>query len=309
MVGQLFDALKAVGISGRVTGRDPDFHGDGRYCEIDVTLPYGELRHNSFQPLSECDLEIAFKGPDFAEALLACKSAALDWTVASQSSGLAISSSGPSAVPKEAGYGIATSVDLVRYLLAARTFFVESNDHFRIESISDGSGLSVMRCSTCGGRIPYNPSLAENSINGVKAVAKSICDGVGASSGQVFLDHIVDIMMEHRSTHVYNLSTVEGYFLSGGFYTKNTTRAYGSGTLAAGIEQSRVTGRLLRKRWVTEHDSRVRETHREVNGDVRDLWSPFMVGDVPLMFPGDPFGPADEICGCRCDLVIMNEKR
>jgi hypothetical protein len=88
-----------------------------------------------------------------------------------------------------------------------------------------------------------------------------------------------------------------------------TTRAYGSGTLAAGIEQSRVTGRLLRKRWVTEHDARVRETHREVNGDVRDLWAPFMVGDVPLMFPGDPFGPADEVCGCRCDLVIMNEER
>jgi Phage Mu protein F like protein len=86
-----------------------------------------------------------------------------------------------------------------------------------------------------------------------------------------------------------------------------TTRAYGSGTLAAGIEQSRVTGRLLRKRWDTEHDVRVRRSHREVDGDVLDLWAPFMVGGFPLMFPGDPTGPADEVCGCRCDLVIVNE--
>lgn len=87
-----------------------------------------------------------------------------------------------------------------------------------------------------------------------------------------------------------------------------TTRAYGAGTLAAGLEQSRVTGRLLRKRWDTEHDSRVRSSHREVDGQVRDLGMPFYVDGFPLQFPGDPIGPPETVINCRCDLVIMNEE-
>jgi uncharacterized protein with gpF-like domain len=87
-----------------------------------------------------------------------------------------------------------------------------------------------------------------------------------------------------------------------------TTRAYGAGTLAAGMEQSRVTGRLLRKRWDTRDDSRVRSPHREVDGEVRDLSMPFYVDGFPMMFPGDPIAPADLVCGCRCNLVIVNEE-
>jgi uncharacterized protein with gpF-like domain len=87
-----------------------------------------------------------------------------------------------------------------------------------------------------------------------------------------------------------------------------TTRAYGAGTLAAGLEQSRVTGRLLRKRWDTERDNRVRASHREVDGEVRDLAMPFYVDGFPLQFPGDPIGPPETVINCRCDLVILNEE-
>jgi len=85
------------------------------------------------------------------------------------------------------------------------------------------------------------------------------------------------------------------------------TRAYGAGTLAAGIEQSRVTGRMLRKRWDTEQDARVRASHRAVDGEVRDLAMPFYVDGFPLLFPGDPMGPPETVINCRCDLVILNE--
>jgi uncharacterized protein with gpF-like domain len=87
-----------------------------------------------------------------------------------------------------------------------------------------------------------------------------------------------------------------------------TTRAYGAGTLAAGMEQSRVTGRLLRKRWDTERDERVRISHREVDGQVRELGYPFYVDGFPLMFPGDPMGPPETVINCRCDLAILNER-
>lgn len=87
-----------------------------------------------------------------------------------------------------------------------------------------------------------------------------------------------------------------------------TTRAYGAGTLAAGMEQARVTGRRLMKRWDTEHDARVRQSHREVDGETLELWYPFYVDGIPLMFPGDPVGPPESVINCRCDLVILNER-
>lgn len=86
-----------------------------------------------------------------------------------------------------------------------------------------------------------------------------------------------------------------------------TTRAYGAGTTAAGLEQSRVTGRLLQKRWRTEHDNRVRASHIAVDGVTLPLYQPFNVGGWPMLFPGDPQGPADEVVNCRCDMVIVNE--
>lgn len=84
------------------------------------------------------------------------------------------------------------------------------------------------------------------------------------------------------------------------------TRGYGAGTLGAGMEQSRVTGKQLRKRWLTEADPRVRASHRAVNNETIPLSMPFYVGGYPLLYPGDPFGPADEVCGCRCDLSIVD---
>lgn len=87
-----------------------------------------------------------------------------------------------------------------------------------------------------------------------------------------------------------------------------TTRAYGAGTMAAGMEQSRVTGRMLRKRWDTEQDEKVRGAHREVDGDVVSIFMPFYVDRFPMMFPGDPTAPPELVVNCRCDLVILNEK-
>lgn len=86
-----------------------------------------------------------------------------------------------------------------------------------------------------------------------------------------------------------------------------TTRAYGAGTQAAGIEQSRVTGRMLTKRWDTKDDNRVRSPHQEVDGKTVPMWQPFYVGGFPMQFPGDPSAPADLVINCRCELHIGDE--
>jgi len=86
------------------------------------------------------------------------------------------------------------------------------------------------------------------------------------------------------------------------------TRAYGAGTMAAGIEQSRITGRVLNKTWRTEQDQRVRPCHQAANNQTVPIFMPFQVCDEPLMFPGDPSGSPDNVIGCRCDVAIRNEE-
>lgn len=85
------------------------------------------------------------------------------------------------------------------------------------------------------------------------------------------------------------------------------TRAYGAATMAAGVEQSRVTGRQLNKTWRTSHDERVRSGHRDADGQTVPVFMPFQVGGESLMFPGDPSGSPDNVINCRCDLAITNE--
>ncbi|MFD3426125.1 structural protein [Nocardia fluminea] len=62
--------------------------------------------------------------------------------------------------------------------------------------------------------------------------------------------------------------------------------------------------KVLAKRWVTQHDSRVRHSHEEADGQLVELGASFDVGGMALRFPGDPLGPPDETYGCRCFIVL-----
>ena len=54
------------------------------------------------------------------------------------------------------------------------------------------------------------------------------------------------------------------------------------------------------KQWDAALDSRTRESHTIVDGEIRELDKPFSNG---LMFPGDPSGGAAEVINCRCALL------
>lgn len=60
---------------------------------------------------------------------------------------------------------------------------------------------------------------------------------------------------------------------------------------------------FTRKRWVTKHDAKVRDTHRGAEGQTVELASPFDVGGYPLMYPGERGAPPAVVINCRCVMV------
>jgi len=59
------------------------------------------------------------------------------------------------------------------------------------------------------------------------------------------------------------------------------------------------------KQWDATLDSRTRESHQAVDGQIRELDEKFSNG---LMFPGDPSGGAAEVINCRCALLQRARK-
>ena len=58
------------------------------------------------------------------------------------------------------------------------------------------------------------------------------------------------------------------------------------------------TGLQLKKRWLTRLDGRERDSHRLANGQTQELQTPYDVGGVAMMRPGDIRAPADEVINC-----------
>lgn len=59
-------------------------------------------------------------------------------------------------------------------------------------------------------------------------------------------------------------------------------------------------GADVKKQWDSTLDSRTRDTHRKVDGEIREVHEKFSNG---LMFPSDPDGQAHEVINCRCALL------
>jgi len=63
------------------------------------------------------------------------------------------------------------------------------------------------------------------------------------------------------------------------------------------------------KVWISTEDQRTRPTHVAADQQRTLLSQPFRVGGAPLMFPGDPRGPANEVIQCRCTMlpIVLGE--
>lgn len=69
-----------------------------------------------------------------------------------------------------------------------------------------------------------------------------------------------------------------------------------NGAAIAGFQAGGANG----KGWLATDDSRTRDSHRELDGEVVPIGSVFSNG---LRFPGDPQGEAEEVINCRCSIL------
>ncbi|MFU8849430.1 phage minor head protein [Micromonospora sp. SL1-18] len=82
-----------------------------------------------------------------------------------------------------------------------------------------------------------------------------------------------------------------------------TIGAYNAGTLTAWLTAEQAFDEKLDKVWVATHDERTRHDHRDADGQRVALDGVFMVGGIPMRYPGDPAAPPGQTVNCRCTMI------
>jgi hypothetical protein len=74
--------------------------------------------------------------------------------------------------------------------------------------------------------------------------------------------------------------------------------ALNAGWFGGAVAQQAQFGQPLAKKWIATHDSHTRADHRQADGQIVPLLSPFIVGESPLLYPGDKAGPPEQVINC-----------
>jgi len=93
------------------------------------------------------------------------------------------------------------------------------------------------------------------------------------------------------------------------FSVTETVSASNLGTLAVARARQQRTGQVLSKFWLSQRDSRVRDSHVSADSQQIPLDGLFRVGSSLLAFPGDWTHGAQlkEIINCRCVLIYFSQ--
>lgn len=148
----------------------------------------------------------------------------------------------------------------------------------------------------------------DENLSGYTAATRALLDAVGdrlaAEATQSLAEGLnegedLDQLKARLATVFAASGTQLGEGRAGRIAVTEATRAFNAGTLAAA---QAMTGpeRPLVKQWITRQDARVRDAHRDTNGQLQLLDDAFDVDGTPMQYPGDPEAPAALTVGCRC---------
>lgn len=312
-IAEIFDATSAVVVTEREATAQPDFHGDGGQGDVDVLRPYGVLSVGCFSPVTQSRIDFVLPPPDLKRVLVDVQRPPFPGGVpVDENAGLGRGACETPSVPDGSEDGLLVALELcgqcggrfpvhvpLSYLINGEVVSTERAVP-RAEKVLPGRGQV-----TCG------PSASHCTEYGVHAEPGLPCHCTTAKAGQVELDRVARVVVTEWSGHVYNLTTLNGYFsVNEGVYTGNTLAAVNAGAYAGAVQDAEDRGDVApMKVWLATEDTRTRPTHREADKQRTLLTSPFVVGGAQLLFPGDPRGPANEVIACRCAMlpIVLGE--
>lgn len=121
-----------------------------------------------------------------------------------------------------------------------------------------------------------------------KALQEGVAQGEGRDAIAKRVNDVFDEADMSRAKQIAQTQTVGAYNEAATAYAQN---------LPAGLVGQKV--------WLAHHDGRTRPTHVLADYQARPLNAPYIVGNVPMMFPGDTTAPIGEWINCRCGQAFL----
>lgn len=72
-----------------------------------------------------------------------------------------------------------------------------------------------------------------------------------------------------------------------------------------GLHQAQRLGINVKKKWMATLDSRTRDAHADLDGQIQNVDDPFESELGDIMYPGDPTADPGNVYNCRCTLVYV----
>lgn len=71
------------------------------------------------------------------------------------------------------------------------------------------------------------------------------------------------------------------------------------------MHEAQDMGIKVKKKWLATLDSRTRDAHADLDGQIRDVDEPFDSELGPIMYPGDPAADPANVYNCRCTMTYV----
>lgn len=128
-----------------------------------------------------------------------------------------------------------------------------------------------------------------NALVGYVTVTQYIQDYVRSMSYD-----IIDSTRNHQND-IYYYSPDRSKYMAAN--ESNFARSYQ-------VNEDAIASGFKRKRWITMRDKKVRETHKEVDGQIKAIDDLFYIGGSLMGYPRDGSlgASSSEIVGCRCSI-------
>lgn len=120
-----------------------------------------------------------------------------------------------------------------------------------------------------------------------KTISHEISRGIATGMGYADIARNISLVSNAPLSRTKTIARTEGHRIQ-----------EASSFDAAGAAKQR--GADLVKQWDASLDGRTRDSHRRVDGEIKELDEKFSNG---LMYPGDPNGGAAEVVNCRCTML------